>query len=92
MLVNPKTETAVARKPKKPRAQPRALQDRPTISFRTDRPFLEAIDEYARLLGITRNDLMEAFCKLYLKDRGEDLKELLGVTGGIDVRQPDIFS
>lgn len=80
----------MARKPKKPRAQPRALQDRPTISFRTDRPFLEAIDDYARRLAVTRNDLLEGCVKLYLTDRGEDLEELLGVTGGADDRQLDL--
>lgn len=74
-------------------AQPRALQARPTISFRTDRSILEAIDDYARHLGCTRNDLMEAYTRLYLADRGEDVAELVqSMKGGqTDEQQLDIF-
>lgn len=80
------------RKRKKPTAQPRALQTRPTISFRTDRPVLEALDDYARHLSITRNDLMEGIIKLYLKDRGEDIDTLFTVRPDPRQANLDIFA
>src|SRR5690606_8291333 len=87
-------EISVARSRKKPTAQPRALQPRPTISFRTDRAVLTRLDEIAEGHDVTRNDLMERVLKHYLVERGEDLGALLNInTGGPDDRQAtlDIF-
>jgi len=75
-------------------AQPRALQARPTVSFRTERAVLTRLDELAEGYAITRNLLMEKVLKHYLVERGEDLTAMLAAdTGGTDDRQTtlDIF-
>lgn len=83
----------MSRKRKKPTAQPRALQTRPTISFRTYRAKLEALDNYAQRLGCTRNDLLEAVVDLYLADRGEDVAAVIAAKrGATDERQFNIFA
>lgn len=77
----------------RPIAQPRRLQARPTISFRTQRAVLNRLDELADTHNVTRNDLLEAIIKTYLTERGENVAELLSI-GATDDRQQalDIFS
>jgi len=84
----------LTRRRKKPAAQPRALQARPTVSFRTDRAVLTRLDQIADGYAVTRNLLMEKVLKHYLVERGEDLTAMLAAdTGGTDDRQTtlDIF-
>lgn len=83
----------MARRRKKPTAQPRGLQARPTISFRTDRAVLTRLDQLADGYGVTRNELMERTLKHYLVERGDDLTAIMNV-GEPDDRQAslDIFA
>ena len=81
----------MTRKRKKPTAQPRAIQARPTISFRTDRAILVRLDELADGFGVTRNEVMERTLKHYLVERGDDIEAIMGSTTGGDDAQLDIF-
>lgn len=60
---------ARARKKKPRSAEPRSAQTRPTISFRTYRADLAAMDAFADDIGCTRNDLIDAMVTIGLTDR-----------------------